>query len=439
MGEILVTARRVLVIAYVFPPTGGAGVQRPAKFVKYLKDYGYEPIVITVKNPSVPIRDETVSSDVVKAVTVLTAKTLEPSYEVKKTILKKNSRERIFETFMRSILIPDPQVLWLPGLMKRVLSLRKNPPDLIFVTAPPFSTLVAGVLTKFVLNRPLVSDFRDEWVGWLGGSSWTSLGRNKRIRSKLEEFLERFVIGHSDAVVSASPGYVEAFKEKYPYIPSERFSSITNGYDPEDFESQMNKEDYCGVFEEDKLNILYMGTVFPLTSLKYFLKGIDEMDEKGNINLIVVGRITAEEEFVLDHFTNCIIKKLGYMPHKEAIQLAHHADALLLTLSPLRGAEKVIPAKIFEYMALRKNIIAILPEGSASDVIKGFSGCVTVHPLDKGLIANTCKALYGKWQSNTLEIGSNEISIHSRKKKTEALCSLFNNILDRKLIGSIIK
>ncbi len=423
------TLGRILVISYAFPPTGGAGVQRPAKFVKYMRNYGYDPTVLTVENPSVPLRDESMSSDVGQHTVVLKARTLEPSYQVKKNAIAKSGRRLSLATIARSLLIPDPQVLWIPGLVRKVLSLRSDPPDAIFVTAPPFSTLVAGVFAKSILRRPLILDFRDEWVGWLDGSSWTNLGTRGKMKGKVERRLERFVVDHADAVVAASQGYVDAFARKYPRAPRGKFNVITNGYDPEDLKCMSRKEDFAGTLSEHRFNVLYMGTVFPLTSLRYFLDGVASARAKKDLNIVIAGRITPEEEKVLNSHGDLMIKRLGYMPHAQAIQLAYHADALLLTLSPLEGAERVIPAKMFEYMALGRNVIAILPEGTAAAILKGLSGCVILDPSDKMSIGQAYQSLFDKWRGHTLVPAVNDVSAHSREKKTEALCALFDKVL----------
>jgi hypothetical protein len=176
-----------------------------------------------------------------------------------------------------------------------------------------------------------------------------------------------------------------------------------------------------------------MGTVFPLTSLKYFLDGLVSTDTKKDLNLIVAGRIAAEEEDILNSYADLRIRKLGYVPHSDAVQLAYRADGLLLTLSPIKGAERIIPAKIFEYLAAQKHIIAVVPDGQASSILNGLSGCHTVNPKDKADISSVWQNLLQKWKSRTLESITNDCLVHSRKRKTEELCAAFGAILDRSL------
>ena len=101
---------------------------------------------------------------------------------------------------------------------------------------------------------------------------------------------------------------------------------------------------------------------------------------------------------------------------------------LLVTLSPVRGAEKIIPAKIFEYMALRKHIIAVIPAGSAGDILKRYSGSIIIDPLDKKAIARNVQELYARWVTKSLPAIEDDVVEHSRDSKAKELCALFNTL-----------
>lgn len=424
-------ARKVLIISYIFPPTGGAGVQRTVKFIKYLRKYGYEPSVLTVEKGSVPLSDDSLQKDIPEGITVLKAKTLEPSYNVKEFVLEKKGKswKKYLEKAARSVLVPDPQVLWLPGLFKKLLSLRKDRPDLIFVTAPPFSSLVAGVLAKYILGRPLVSDFRDEWVGFLAGSSWSDAGKGKRLSFIVEKLMERMVVRKSDAVITASPGYVDSFERKYGVQCRKKVVCITNGYDPADLRFEPGKEPPKGVLSAGKMNVIYMGTVWHSTSLKYFLEGLRKTEFKDSINLVVLGRVTHEEEAILGSYGDLAITKTGYFSHENAVRLASSGDALLVTLSPIAGAERIIPGKVFEYMAMRKHILAVIPEGATSRILNEYSGSIMAAPEDAGKIAAGIRELFLKWSSRANMNIDEDVSRHTRETKAKELCSIFDRIL----------
>lgn len=425
--------KKILVISYIFPPIGGAGVQRTLKFVKYMRKYGYEPIVLTVEKGSVPLRDPSLLADIPDGLDVVKASTLEPSYGVKEFISnnKKSFYKKQLEKVARNILIPDPQVLWLPGLIGKVLEIKKSTKDLrlIYVSAPPFSTLVAAVITKKILKLPLVCDFRDEWVGFLHGSSWSGAGERQRLGSRLELLLEKSVIRNSDAVITASPGYVASFREKYGDRAADKTLCITNGFDPDDIPGDEDLEIYRDLFRPGKMNILYMGTLWRATSLTYFLKGLRGLDDPGDINLIIVGRITAQEEEVLDACKDISIKRAGPLPHDQALRLASRADVLLVTLSPIRGSEKIIPAKIFEYMALGKHILAVVPAGDTSSILKDYPGAMILDPEREVEISTGLAGMISKKASTGLPDVRVDMNEHTRDSKTRKLCEVFDRVV----------
>ena len=168
--------RRVLFITYAFPPVGGAGVQRVTKFVKYLPGFGWTPSVLTPSNPSVPVLDSSLSSDIPEGTLIRCARTLEPSYAVKSLVSAgtpespghRSGPLRLAKDAARRVLIrmlqPDPQVLWYPAATRaghRLLETVHH--DAIFVSGPPFSSFLIGAALHRRTGLPLVLDYRDEW------------------------------------------------------------------------------------------------------------------------------------------------------------------------------------------------------------------------------------------------------------------------------------
>ena len=169
--------RRVLVVAYVFPPAGGAGVQRVTKFVKYLPEFGWDCSVLTVANPSVPVFDETLANEIPESTVMRLAKTLEPGYALKNAVsagsdgsngaTQTGGFRKLLKSTIRAVgnavLQPDSQILWYPGAVKegmQLLSELKH--DAIFATAPPFSSFVTAAALSRRSGLPLIVDYRDE-------------------------------------------------------------------------------------------------------------------------------------------------------------------------------------------------------------------------------------------------------------------------------------
>lgn len=198
--------KRVLVVAYVFPPAGGAGVQRVTKFVKYLPDFGWECSVLTVSNPSIPVFDESMANEIPDSTVIRLARTLEPGYALKNAISAGSATPHASSRFGgikkalksavraagNAILQPDAQILWYPGAIKegmRLLNDAKH--DAIFVTAPPFSSFVTGAELSRRSGLPLIVDYRDEW----GISNQFQENRQKsNVSHRLQERMQNKVL-----------------------------------------------------------------------------------------------------------------------------------------------------------------------------------------------------------------------------------------------------
>lgn len=390
--------KKVLVVSHYFPPVGGAGVQRAAKFVKYLPQFGWKPIVLTAENPSVPVFDESLLRDIPEETVIVRTKTLEPSYAVKESLGKRPASDSslkqkvssAFRSLVKSLLLPDPQVLWWPNAAWKMFRLLKEEKvDLVFATAPPFSVLVLATVVGRLRKIPVVVDFRDEWVF---ARNHLENAQRGRFAQWVDHFLEGYVVSKCSGFVAATQSYVDGIYHRHPKVFRDKGLAITNGYDEDDFTTIVK---IPSEGEKKKINILYTGTVWKATSLKPFLLALKQaliiapsLNHKMVFTLI--GRVVGEEKEILDDpiFLN-IINIMGYRKHRETIQEMFDADVLLLTLSDIPGSEKIIPGKTFEYMATGKPILAITPQGETVNILDKNYKCSTVFdPRDIELIKN---------------------------------------------------
>jgi glycosyltransferase involved in cell wall biosynthesis len=240
-------APRVLFISYQFPPVGGAGVQRPAKFVKYLREFGWEVTVLTPSNPSVPVFDKSLCADLPADLAIVKSRTWEPAYAAKQNLaVNRAAAGGIFQkvrglalapvrALAGALLQPDPQVLWLPGaFLAASRLLQKAPHDVIFATAPPYSDLALGALLKKRFGLPLVVDYRDEWDL---SSQYLEHSRSDRWTRFVQERMQSWVLRSADAVVATTRLSAERLLER---AREARSSAVTrciyNGFDDDDFE-----------------------------------------------------------------------------------------------------------------------------------------------------------------------------------------------------------
>jgi len=378
--------KKVAVIAYGFPPVGGAGVQRPVKFVKYLREFGWEPLVLTVENPSVPVVDSSLLKDVPSAVAIYKAKTLEPSYGVKSALadsrrglgfVLKRALKRCFLAF----LLPDVQVLWWPALLVKLVKLiRTQQPDCLFVTGPPFSSLLPVVWLGSLFKVPVVADFRDEWS--FARNNLEQAARH-RLAAVLDGAMERYVVKNCTALTAANGSYLAAISTAHGPGSLGKGFVITNGYDEDDFAACVTSPQG----EDDRITIAYAGTVWKATSLAPFFTAlkallVEDPPLAGKVSVRIYGRVVdAEMASCTDPFLAGNIELFDYTAHDALLKELSRADLLLFSISDLPGAEKIIAGKVFEYMATGKHIFAMIPEGeSKSILVNSYNNYTAVEP-----------------------------------------------------------
>ena len=393
--------KRVLLISYPFPPVGGAGVQRVTKFVKYLPHCGWLPSVLTVANPSVPLRDESLSAEVPEGTIVRRARTWEPGYAVKAAVsagggqpgrgagLVRRLLKGLARTLSNVMLQPDPQVLWVPPAIREGKRLLEQVPhDAIVATGPPFSTFLAGAALSRKARIPLVLDYRDEW------DLSNAYLENKKLgplSCRLQQRLQRSVVRSARALLATTPGSARALERVRADARSgARVAWIYNGYDPDDFPPRGR----AGRDSGGPCRLLYAGTLWNLTSVAPLVEGVHALtrnwpDLTPQLELVFTGRCTGAQEQLLERLQSlpCRVRRHPYLPHDQAVEQMAAADAACVLLADLPGAERVVPAKVFEYMATGRPILAIAPRGELWDVLAAYPAARCVTPSDTEAVA----------------------------------------------------
>ena len=371
--------RRFLLISYVFPPAGGGGVQRPAKFAKYIGRFGWEPVVVTVKNPSVPSRDESLLKDLPPELIVRRLPTLEPSPPAEPAPGGGGEPGPVgrLKKWVAGKLFPDRHVLWIPLALPGALrAARRHKVEAVMVTAPPFSTFMLGAAVARRLDLPLVLDFRDEWSGYYAQGFSPSAEDSGRAERVLHA--ERRLVDQAARVIGASDAYCRRFRHLHGW-QEEKYVWIPNGYDPDDFPpaDQPPSRHRPG----ERLKLLYTGTVFAVTSLDPLWAGLAGLDpdKRRHWEVEICGRAVPGQ--VLDPgLEGLTVSRPGYLDHDEVIKRMTRADVLVLTLADLPGSQRVIPGKVFEYLAARRPILALVPRGEAAAIVNGCQAGRVVEP-----------------------------------------------------------
>jgi hypothetical protein len=401
---------RALVVTYVFPPTGGAGVGRPLKLVKYLDRHGVTPAVLTASNPSVPVRDESLLRDVPPGLDIARARTFEPGYAVKKagwtdqastpSSSRSSSsspspsatlRQRALRWAVnagRQALVPDPQVLWQPAAQLTLARrLWRGADDVVLISAPPFSQFLLGPLARLRPGVGLVLDYRDEW------STVREVYEMKAtLPARAGAAMETSLLRAAHMVTTATEAFRTNLLERFPFLQADRVVAIPNGYDPEDFPDSLPGPRA----DARELTVTYAGTLFKLTSARGFVGGVRrlhaaEPELARRLRVRFLGRIVETEQ---DYFagTEALgIERVGYVPHEEVTRALAASHLALCILDEAPFVERIYPAKIFELMHLTDRFglrtLTLSPPGVLADLVAAHQLGALCGPREEEKIA----------------------------------------------------
>jgi glycosyltransferase involved in cell wall biosynthesis len=447
--------RKVLVLAYRFPPQGGGGVQRTLKFVKYLPQQGWLPIVQTVSNPYWPLQDPTLLSEIPPFVKVHGTRTFEferlgrategliaprgdtPPREAATgsgSGLRRSGLRRMLKgaagLVQTHALVPDPQIPWVPSAFLKGLSLiRKERPAVIYSSSPPNSCQVLGLMLKRVTHVPWIADFRDPWTeGIRRKQSYERSG----VRRRLEHALERRVIEGADHIIVTTEKTLEQFLAKYPAIPSSKYSVITNGFDAADFTVTRHGD---RLLDASHFNVTLTGNVETMFDAVPFLTAVrDLLDEdeafRARLRINFVGAKRGKyDDFINHHRLETNVRYIGYVPHQTSLTYLAESDVLFLCQIPVyESAMTKLSGKLFEYLYMRKPILALTLPGLTTDILSRSGLGVAVDPNDQPGIKKALRDLYLRWREGggRPDIDEAYIATFDRARQTERLAGLFD-------------
>ena len=399
--------RRVLVISYYWPPSGGSGVQRWVKFAKYLPALGWQPVVYTPSNPEAPATDESLEAEV-RDIEVIRTRIFEPyglyarffrrdkaaDPKVNAVDAGRRSRTGRLAMWLRgNLFIPDPKCWWIGPSVRHLLKyLRRHPVDAIVSTGPPHSMhLIARALARKT-GLPWLADFRDPWtkVFYFKHLALTACSRHRHER------LERQVLADASLVVAVSPMVQDEFRT----MTSTPVELVTNGYDEEDYAAALEKipagsgglhprPDQVSLFRLTHTGLFARDGIPTVLWEVLAEKTASDPVFKEKLRIVLVGKTDRE---VLDSLAAAGLKDhvtdLGYQEHAEAVARQLEADVLLLPLRKEPEYKAVLPGKLFEYIGARRPILGIgAPDGAMADILEDFPDCPVCDWEDKAGMA----------------------------------------------------
>lgn len=431
--------RKVLIITYYWPPSGGIAVQRTLKFVKYLQEFGWTPVVYTVMNGEYPELDPSLELQVPASVVVLKRPIWEP-YQLYKLFTGKKSSSKVNRSNLKSkekgnfterlsfwirgnLFIPDTRRFWISPSVKFLLQyLRQEKVDAIISTGPPHSTHMIAMNVSKGLGIPWLADFRDPW---------TTMDYYRDLMlmpfaDKLHRTLERKVLHQADTLVVVGSLIKKEFEEKGAH----RVRVISNGYDESDFNINGS------VALDKEFTLAHMGSFFqrrnPLSLWKAIaaLKAEDHPVGK-HVRIKLVGRVDPGVlKSIQENGLDENMQLMAQMPHEEVIRHMKSAQILLLPIDDFEGSKWVLTGKLYEYLASGRPILCIGPlDGEAATVLaETRAGRIFDFPDVNG-IKDYLVAQYEQYVKGTLMVNGEGIEKYSRKELTRQLAVELNNLV----------
>ena len=421
-------ARRLLVVSYFFPPLGGVGVQRTLKYGIHLPAAGWQPVVVTPRDAAYWVQDpESVarlppeleihrsfcyeptrlrramgrllraaiagSTGIAGAVSGTGAASEAGGATGTETVAATNSGAgegasrsgplrvagELWSRAVRFVFYPDEQITWVPFALRSGLKVhRANPVDAIYSSSPPVSTHLIAAALKAQTGLPWVADFRDPWIGNVFAAPPHA---HQRV---LQRRLERMIVSRADRVVFATPSLMARYSTRYRSDRA-RFVTIPNGYDPADLTVEPAPRD-----GPTRFRLYYGGSLYGERELAIFLEGVERLvsrrpELRDRLEIEFAGWLDQRNQEVAAAYLRpdrlgAVVRLVGLLPRQQALARLKAADAGLLLLADGPGRELFVGGKLFEYLGLDKQVLAMVPQGDARAILTELKWGVIADP-----------------------------------------------------------
>lgn len=423
-------SRRVLMVAYNFPPIGGVGMLRSLKYATYLPESGWEPVVLTARDPS-GFRDEEALAALPPTLRVERAFSPEPA-KVRR-VLGRTARAvlgaaraarsggpaaralatgasapgaslpgamaspataaqadpgwqkqaaSLWAAAVKATCYPDDEVGWVPFAIARGLEVNgREPIDVVYSSSPPVSCHLAAAVIARRTGLPWVADFRDPWIGN------AFAGEPSGIHSFLRRKIERRIVDSATRVVFASDGLTEAYADRYPWA-RDRFLTIPNGYDRADLLGAATPPPTGAA--DGRFHLVYGGSLYGDRELELFLEGVELLVARrprvrDELAVEFVGWLNLHNQAVAARFDTAdrlggMLTFAGFVPHREAVGRLARADALLQIIADDPNKGRIQGGKLMEYVGLDRQILAVVPPGRARELLAELDWGIVADP-----------------------------------------------------------
>lgn len=442
--------KKVLIVTYYWPPAGGGGVQRVAKFCKYLGHFGWEPVVLTVKEGLFAGRDKTLVDDVRHVQSVYRARSFEPHQlyrrlggEDRHRVQSKGTGGRrqkhrkclkfVGDHVRLNVFVPDSRIGWLRFAVREGLrALKEQRPSLVFSSAPPYTAHLVAQRLKCLSGLPWVADFRDPW---LENHAYNTVRRLGLIRY-VNRHLENKVLRYSDQVVCVGDILRKLLQSKVESRHGNKFVTITNGYDRADVKTTIRPSSrfYLSHFGATYWNRFPTDLYLTVGKLKDRAPGFRHAFQLRFFGGVepdvqdVLGTLFGDREVVLH----------DYVPHAAVLDRLYESQLLILPINHVSMNELIITGKLFEYITSGNPILGVGPtNGEAARILRKTGAGKMFECRDIDGMERFVTYHYAKWKEGTLNQGVRYYPEYERFHLTARLAELFDHCVGpERFLGS---
>ncbi|MFA5974175.1 MAG: glycosyl transferase family 1 [Lentimicrobiaceae bacterium] len=430
--------RKVLIITYYWPPSGGAGVQRWLKFSKYLREFGWEPVIYTPENPEAPAIDNSLAKDIPDGILIVKKPIIEP-YTAYKRFIGMKPGEKVNAGFLQekekpgmaegfavwlrgNFFIPDARRFWIrPSVRFLKNYLKNNLVDAIVSTGPPHSMHLIALQIHKKLDIPWLADFRDPWTGidFFHQLKLTSLA------NRHHHNLEKKVLASATAITVVSQDMVNEFNG----IVKRDYKLVTNGYDEQDI-SPLHQNQL-----DTKFTLSHIGSINSSRNPVGLWKVISEManenpDFAKALQIKLVGKVDIGVlKSIEENGLTAYLSRIEYMPHQDVMHEIQRSQVLLLLINNTPNAKGILTGKIFEYLGSGRPILNIGPEdGDAAVILKDSEAGRTAGYEDEAGMRRILTGYFIRFKEQRLEANATSRLKYSRKTLTKEIAGILDEI-----------
>ena len=432
--------KKVLIITYNWPPSGGIGVHRCLKFVKYLGDFGWEPVVYAPENAHYPYLDEGNFRDVPEGITILRGRIAEPFRMFKLLTGRKKDepltnpihvRDRNYSWIERmsiwvrgNLFIPDARAFWIrPSVRKMTAYLREHRVDAIFSDGPPHTNTVIACRLARNTGIPWLADFQDPWTQ----VDYYSLLMLTRRADKKHRKLEQDAFRTAARTTIASP----TWKKDLERIGARNVGVLYYGYDEDDFAGIEAKPrpgfviSHAGLLGYDRNPDNFFLALSQLSK--------DNPDFRKHLMLIFAGMVDySVKNNITRHGLEQNAQYPGTISKREAIELSMQSGLLFLPLNKAENNKGRLPGKLYEYLRSGRPVLGVGPsDGDAAGILleTGHGQCFDYEDLDG--IRSFIKGKFDQYISGGIPACTGNTDRYSVRNQTSLLAGYLDEITTR--------